>query len=96
MNLSLENNAEVLNMVLLKDISGGGDLFADILVAITRGEDTSGDVTNTEDQLTTMHISEFHWRALGKDYQLMDQEKREMHITALKQSLIKFVVSNVH
>ena len=72
-NFILGSNAEVLNMVLLKDISGG--LVADILVAIARGEDNSGDVTNTKDQLTTMHISEFHWRALGKDWQLMDQEK---------------------
>ena len=34
MNFNLESNVEVLNMVLLKDISGG--LYLDILVAIAR------------------------------------------------------------
>jgi len=34
MNFNLENNVEVLNMVLLKDISGG--LYLDILVTIAR------------------------------------------------------------
>ena len=66
LNFILDNKkVDVLNMVLLKDIPRG--LFANLLVAIARGEDISGDVTSSENQFTTMmHISKFCWRAHGK------------------------------
>ena len=83
MDFIVENSAEVLEKVSMKDIPGG--MFADMLAAVARGDKKKViDKGGKEDQFSTMRISDLrrkaHERGLDVD------GSREMLIATLKEN----------
>ena len=83
MDYVVENGKDVLEKVSLKDVPAG--VFSDLLTAMTRKEMIkASNVESTDDQLTTMRVSELRKRLDKKGLDV--DGSREAMIAALQES----------
>mmetsp|Transcript_15058 Transcript_15058/g.24505 ORF Transcript_15058/g.24505 Transcript_15058/m.24505 type:complete len:409 (+) Transcript_15058:101-1327(+) len=84
MDFIVENTAEVLEKVSLKDLPGGPTMFADILAAMARGEkENESEQSSGNDQLSTMRISDLRRKVHEKGLDI--DGSRETLIATLKE-----------
>mmetsp|Transcript_10867 Transcript_10867/g.26829 ORF Transcript_10867/g.26829 Transcript_10867/m.26829 type:complete len:411 (-) Transcript_10867:412-1644(-) len=82
MDFIVQNEVDVINKVSFKDIPG--ETVKDVLAAMARGKNKSGENSTCEDHLCTMRITELRKRVHKKGLEV--DGSRDMLIAALKES----------